>query len=108
MRTDANRGRCRRRKVSRSSSPVRPGWNWLEFEASISFRLKAEHLIRRTLARVMRAMCGREEIRRGGLSSKEQAVVDGCGEHGALMGLSWKGVRIGAAGEGIMRPARFP
>src|SRR6185312_16528482 len=56
---------------------------------------------------VMRAMRGREEIRRGGFAREEQAAVYRGGEHGALAGMAGECVGIGAAGEGVVGPARF-
>ena len=55
----------------------------------------------------MRAMGGGEEVGRGGFTCEEQPAIDGRGEHGALAGVPGQGMRIGAAGEAIERPARF-
>ena len=53
-------------------------------------------------------MRGGEKVRRGGLAREEQPVIDGCREHGTFAGVAGQRVGIGAAGEGIMGPARFP
>jgi hypothetical protein len=50
------------------------------------------HLPRRPLSRIPRAMGGGEKVRRGGLARKEQAAVDGRGEHGALAGMAGQGM----------------
>src|SRR5271168_828543 len=55
----------------------------------------------------MCAVGGGEKVRRGGFTRKEQPAIDRSGEHGALAGVARQRMRIGAAGEGIMRPARF-
>ena len=65
------------------------------------------HLLRRPLSGIMRAVGGGEKVRRGGFAGKEQPAIDGRGEHRALAGVARQRMRIGAAGEGIVRPARF-
>src|SRR6202012_2118052 len=62
---------------------------------------------RRALAALQRAMGGGEEIRRGRFAGEEQPLVDGSRENGAVAGVAGQRVRIGAAGERIMRPARL-
>ncbi len=52
------------------------------------------------------AVRGREEIERAGFAGKEQAVVDRCGEPGAVVGMAGPRIGIGAAGERIPRHAR--
>src|SRR5690349_20928118 len=52
-------------------------------------------------------MGGREKVRRGGLAGEEQPVVDGRGQHSPLICMAWQRVRIGAAGEAVVSPARF-
>src|ERR1700744_4324378 len=59
------------------------------------------------LSGIMRAVGGGEEVRRGGLSSKKQPAIHGRGEDCSLAGMPRPRMRIGAAGEGVMRPARF-
>src|SRR5579872_57287 len=56
----------------------------------------------------MRSMGGGEEVGRGGFTGKEQPAIDRRGEHGAFAGVPGQGMRIGAAGERIERPVRFP
>src|ERR1700733_3818460 len=55
----------------------------------------------------MRAVGGGEKVRRSGFTRKEQAVIDGSGEHRAFIGMPGQGMRVGTARKRIMRPARF-
>ena len=52
-------------------------------------------------------MRGREKIRRGRFARKEQSPVDRRRQHGAGAGVAGQRVRIGAAREGVVGPARF-
>ena len=52
-------------------------------------------------------MRGREKIRAGGLACEEQPPIDGGGEYRAVAGVTGQRVRIGAARERVVRPARF-
>ena len=66
-----------------------------------------QHFPRRPLPAVPRPMRGREKIRRGRFARKEQPPIDRRGQHGALAGMAGQRVRIGAAREGVVGPARF-
>ena len=52
-------------------------------------------------------MRGRKKSRRGRLSREEQPVIDRCCQHRALVGVAGQRVGVGAAGKGIVGPARF-
>src|SRR5690348_12168641 len=73
----------------------------------LSAGLRCKDLPRRPHPRIMRPVRGREEIRRGGFAREEQAAVDRSGKHGALAGMAGEGMGVGAAGEGVVGPARF-
>ena len=51
-------------------------------------------------------MAGGEEVGRGRLAGEEDAAVDGDGQRRAVVGVAGQGVRIGAGGERVVRPAR--
>src|SRR6516165_3704403 len=68
---------------------------------------QGHHLPRRPLAAVLRPMGGGEKIRRGRFAGKEKSAVERRGEHGAGAGVARQRMRVGAAGERVLRPARF-
>lgn len=49
----------------------------------------------------------REEIRRRRFAREEQPAIDRRRQHRAVAGMAGQRMRIGAAGEGIVGPARF-
>src|SRR4051795_7064336 len=49
----------------------------------------------------------REKVRRRRLSRKEQPPIDRCRQYGAIAGVAWQRVRVGASRERVVRPARL-